>query len=200
MFRAILVFFLIATTAIICNGLVLTVYNLQWSGASLGNGATATGNITLDLTLLNNPGFTDQGPSPFVKDFSITITGSSAGDGTFGFNDFVDFFLDTNGGTLDFSQELVGQPTSGSNWGSTPSSGEAGDFNFFSNGANPLVPQGTFYFQITTNGSYGDSLFLTSFVSSNVTINVPDPIASSVCFEICVCNGVKRCCEPHFVC
>jgi hypothetical protein len=145
------------------------VFDLTYSGATLGNNATATGTITLELLNMNNPGTTDQNPSLFVTDFSITVTGASSGNGTFGFSDFNGsgilggFYLATNGGTLDFGSELVGQPTSGSAWGTTPSSGAAGDFNIFTNGTDPTAPNGTFFFQITTNGGSGDSLFLTSF-------------------------------------
>ena len=34
---------------------VFQTYNLAWSGAFLGNNASASGNITLDLTTLTNP-------------------------------------------------------------------------------------------------------------------------------------------------
>jgi hypothetical protein len=151
-------------------------YDLSYSGAAFGNSATATATITLDLTVLgmNNPGTTYQGISPFVTAFSITVTGASSGNGTFGIGDYNGgdlggFYLDTNGGTLDFSQQLIGQATSGSPYGTVPSFGNAGDFNMFINGNDPTAPQGTFYFQITTDGGSEDSLYLTSFAP------VPEP-------------------------
>lgn len=95
-----------------------TVFDLAWSGAALGNGASATGTITLNLADINNPGTTGQNVSGFVTNFSITVTGASAGDGTFGFADYNGagieggFYLLT-GGTLDLGQQLVGQSTPG---------------------------------------------------------------------------------------
>lgn len=111
-----------------------TVFDLAWSGAALGNTASATGTITLNLADMNNPGGTEQDVNPFVTNFSITVTGAGAGDGTFGFSDFNGalqqggFRLDTAGGTLDFTSQLVGQATLGGPWASTQD-GSTGDFN-----------------------------------------------------------------------
>jgi len=55
------------------NGMLLSLYllvtssahatllgfDLEWSGAAFGNSATATGMITIDDTVLQNPGFND---------------------------------------------------------------------------------------------------------------------------------------------
>ncbi len=145
------------------------VFDLTYSGAAFDNGATATATITLEIPNINNPGTTDQNPSQFVSDFSITITGASSGNGTFGFSDFNGsstlggFYLQTNGGVLDFGRQLVGQPTSGMPWGSVPSTGQAGDFNIFNNGTDLNAPNGTNFFQITTANGRGDRLYLTSF-------------------------------------
>jgi hypothetical protein len=143
----------------------LETFDLSWSGASFGNAAMGTGTITFDPTLLNNPGVTD----PIaVTAFSITISdATNAGDdGTFGLSDYAggggEIILDTNGGTLDFSKQLIGQPTSGNPFG-TAFDSTAGDFNIFSNGNDGEAPDGTDYFTITTGGGDGDPLVLTSF-------------------------------------
>ena len=133
-------------------------FNLDWSGRSFGNNAVATGNIVIDDTLLNNPGFT--GGTAWVNAFSITISGASAGNGTFGLSDFGNIIFSTNV-ALDLTRELVGQPSGSGTWGTT--AGCCGDFNIFSNNINNAAPHGTLHFRITTDGRRGDSLLLTSF-------------------------------------
>jgi PEP-CTERM motif len=176
-FRCLAVAMGLIMTAATARADVFQTYDLSYSGAAFGNAATATATITLDLSLMNNPGETDQATVPFVTDFSITVSGASSGNGTFGFADYNGsgtlggFYLTTNGGTLDFNQELIGQPTSQDPFGTVPSAGNAGDFNIFGNGNDAAAPQGTFFFQITTDGGAEDSLFLTSFRPRSV----PEP-------------------------
>lgn len=154
-----------------------TVFDLAWSGAALGNTASATGTITLNLADITNPGETVQNISSFVTDFSITVTGASSGDGTFGFGDYNGsgtlggFYLIT-GGTLDFTSQLVGQPTPGGPWGSNHGGSSTGDFNIFTNNNDPSAPVGTFYFTLTTNDGVGDAMYLTSFAPAS---SVPEP-------------------------
>jgi hypothetical protein len=156
-----------------------TVFDLAWSGAAFGNTASATGTITLNLADINNPGATAQSLNPFVTNFSITVSGASTGDGTFGFSDFNGslgdggFVLDTGGGTLDFTSQLVGQSVPGGPWGSTHN-GITGDFNIFNNGNDDNAPIGTEFFQLTTEGGNGDSMYLTSFAPASA---VPEPSA-----------------------
>src|SRR5271169_3440708 len=57
-------------------------YNLAWSGATFGNGATATGQITLDLTTLPNPGPTVYDMYNDISSLTITVVGASSGNGT----------------------------------------------------------------------------------------------------------------------
>jgi hypothetical protein len=152
-----------------------SVFDLAWSGAALGNGATATGTITLNLADITNPGLTLQNSSPFVTDFSITVAGASSGNGTFNFADFngsgtVGGFYMITGGTLDFTSQLVGQSTPGGPWGSTHDS-TTGDFNIFSNFNDLSAPVGTTYFTLTTDGGREDPMYLTSFAPASV----PEP-------------------------
>jgi hypothetical protein len=136
-------------------------FDLDWSGASFGNGATAVGTISLDDALMNNPGSTDTGTAGFITAFSITVSGSAGGDGTFGLADFATIFLDTGGLALDLTQELVGQPTLGDPWGTSQPGATGGDFNMFSNGNNPLAPNGSWFFELSA--ASGEQMLLTSF-------------------------------------
>jgi hypothetical protein len=124
-----------------------------------GNGATATGFITFESTLLNNPGNNDfELPNPAVLALHVTVSGASAGNGNFNIGSFNEVFFNTNGGTLDFSHALVGQPTSGSPWGTPDSDG--GDFNLFS--AAPPGPRGVDFFTLGANGGDAQAMTLTT--------------------------------------
>jgi len=164
-----------------------TTYTLEW--ASSTTGATASGFIVLDRNLIINPGFNIwELPDPTVLDFGITVTGSASGDGTWTIDDYDEIILDTNGGTLDFDIELVGQPTDGNPWG-PPSLGDGGDFNIFVGGGNvrddrydnpelpteggASPPNGVFFFEISVGG--GESLLLTSFRPAGVPESQPVP-------------------------
>ncbi len=154
---------------------VFQTYNLAWSGASFGNGATATGQITLDLTTLPNPGSVYDMYND-ITSLTVTVTGASVGNGTWTRADLCACsalgtytYWDTGGGALDLTQQLVGQPTvDGGPWG-TPD-GASGDFNFFFTNGGPL---GTFYFTLTTDGGNGDSMLLTSVAPVSGT--TPEP-------------------------
>jgi hypothetical protein len=156
------------------------VFDLAWSGAGFGNTASATGTVTLNLADINNPGTTFQNVSPFVTDFSITVTGATSGNGTFNFVDFnggpAGGFDISTPGTLDFTRQLVGQPTPDGPWGSSHVNGigDIGDFNMFNNGTDPNAPTETFFFQITAadGNDRGDNMYLTSFAPASA---VPEP-------------------------
>lgn len=156
------------------GGLVMAediTFSVTWSGAALGNSATATGLITFDSNILQNPGANSQTDVPFVTNFSITVSNAASGNGTFVFSDFGDFVWDTAGATLDFNLDLVGQSTpSGFPWGETGHNGQNGDFNIFESSGNG-APTGTFYFELTTNQGEGDTMFLTSMT----LVAVPEP-------------------------
>ena len=126
----------------------IATFDLSYSGASHGNSAVGTGTITLDESLINNPGLTFN-PPPFITALSLTISGASSGNGTFTLPDFANYFLRIGPGTVDFSQDLVGQPN-------------FIDFNVFNVFGNS-APYGSQVQTITTDQGFGDPLTLTSF-------------------------------------
>jgi len=119
-------------------------------------GATAVGSITFESTLINNPGSNNIAlPNAAVLGLTVTVSGAAAGNGTFGIGSFATVLFDTGGGTLNLSQNLIGQATPGGPWG--PSS--AGDFNLFSTG--PPAPRGVDPFILGANNGADDSMPLT---------------------------------------
>ena len=140
----------------------LLTFNLGWSGASLGNSAVATAVLVVDDTVLPNPN-SDGFPGLFsafgIVSFDMVISGAVLGNGSFSMDDFAGVIWDTGALGLDLSSELVGQMTDGGPWGT--SDGLSGDFNVFS--STGLSPNGTFFFQLTTAASAGDTMLLTNF-------------------------------------
>jgi hypothetical protein len=132
-------------------------FNLQWSGASFGNTATATGTIDLDLSTMPNPVNEGSGSMPtWVNSLNVTVSGASAGNGTFTTTDFGRIIFRSNGFTLNLNTELVGQ-----NGGLFTNS--SGDFNIFRVNGTPTAPNGSSPNQLTTNGGMGDRMRLISF-------------------------------------
>ncbi len=89
-------------------------FDLTYEGP-LGSSATGTGFITFDDAVLPNPN-PNPGMPMFVSaatlgilDFSLTISGASIGNGTFGLPDIDTWFWGVNPPGLDLSMELVGQ-------------------------------------------------------------------------------------------
>ena len=149
----------------------------QWSGASFGNGASATALFTLDTSALTNPGFSILPGASFAntfQSFQLTVTGAAVGNGAFTSADFSVIWLDTAMGTLDFNSELIGQSTPFGPWGPGAFPTNVGDFNFHSNGLNSLTPTGSGYFALLTPG--GESIRLTSFApaSPSAVVAVPE--------------------------
>ena len=105
-----------ASTVIALSGSAqaeMVTFDLEWSGASSGNIATASGTITFDLTqsFRDNGGFLSQIGD--FESFAITILnadfgGSSLEDRSYSLADMdsVVFFVN---GALDYSMNLVGQ-------------------------------------------------------------------------------------------
>ena len=125
-------------------------FTLDWSG-SPGNAAIATGTITIDTSQFTTSGFFPLGT--VITALSVTVSGASAGNGTFGLADFGNYILGIGGTPLDFTKQLIGQT------GFT-------DFNLFQGGGAPTAPNGTSPFEFTTNGGFGDTMILISFISA----------------------------------
>jgi hypothetical protein len=163
---------------------VFQTFDVEWSGAVLPpvagppNSATASALITFDLTNLPNPNSLSniflRPVTNYITALSLTVSGASAGNGTFGLSDFSSsglFFWNTNGATLDLTKQLVGQSTPGGPWG-TCFDETCGDFNLIGSGTAPV---GAAAFTLATNGDLisGQFMVLTSFNP------VPGPIAGA---------------------
>lgn len=151
----------------------IVTFDVQWSGLAFNNLATGTGFITFDDAQLPDVGSqpTNFFPSSAVTNLQVTITGATAGNGTFGLSDFSYFYF-SSPNTLDLGRELIGQSLSnGCTYGTSTGpcgDGRGGDFNLF--GANDSAPTGTYYFQLTAAG--GESLLVTSIAPEAA---VPEP-------------------------
>jgi hypothetical protein len=158
-------FLLAAATA--CTQLDAANFNLTWSGATFGNSATATGVIGLDLTTIPAaPNIVHSLAG--ITSFTITITGASAGNGTFTLTDFGSFIFQSSGITLNYTTDLMAQ-----NGGTMFSS--VGDFNIFGSTATAPVGVSPNTFLTDGSGSNGDFLELTSFTPASVVpAGVPD--------------------------
>ncbi len=144
----------------------LQTFNLDYSGLDFGNNAIAYGSITIDDQVIENPtsGATwlYLGEGQAITDLTLTVSNASAGNGTFHLTDFDRISWDTAGATLNLSQQLVAQTTTGGGWGTT-FDGSTGDFNFEAN-ANSLAPTLAGFFTLATNNDVvnGNLLKLTS--------------------------------------
>lgn len=150
----------------------------QFSFCSADNQATAAGYITFDLNQMTNPfDNTDDGGAFYasaVLDLQVTVAGASSGNGTYTRDDFSDIAWDSNGGAINFSEEWVGQPTNGLPWGTSLTSGEAGDFNLFmSETATTGTPNGVFYFLLGADEGQAEEMSLRTFAPGPAEIPAP---------------------------
>jgi hypothetical protein len=212
---------LLATVALICwsslpaRADALQTYDVEWSGAPLGNSARASGLITLNLAVLPNPGGCT-GPClsirPFIQSLTITVTGADAGNGTFGIQDFAMLSWSTGGATLDLTQQLVGQPTSIDPWGTPCAAAQqpmCADFNLYSRffitgSGNPFAPSAAATptliapFILDTDGGapQGDRMFLMSFAPVDNPTPVPAPaVGAGLPGLILASGGLLRWCR-----
>jgi len=163
-------------------------YDLAWSGASLGNGSSATGVITLDLSTLPNPSATgDSGLagtdyvdiSADITSLSVTVIGSGAGNGTFTLADLApdsdqgtETYWNTNGNTLNMEGDILAQLEA-----------VAGDFNLF---FAPPGPQGSSALVLTTDGLGGNPMAMTEFAP----VATPEPGTLSLLPSGLLCLGL----------
>jgi hypothetical protein len=155
----------VAWLGVACGALAAPVtFHFEFAGEG---GARAFGTITLETTLLANPGSNEITlPNPAVLDLQVTVAGAPSGNGQYTLGDFEGISFDTGDATLDLSRQLVGQPTPGGPWG-TPS-GDAGDFNLFS----PDGPNGVYFFTLFSGGPDGVPMALQS-MTPNAPVDVP---------------------------
>jgi len=85
-------------------------------------------------------------PDPAILDLQVTVSGSANGDGVFTLGDFTGVVFDTGGIALDFSWELVGQPTDSLPWGTTGGMGKSSA----SKGIGGGIPDFNLFFQSST--------------------------------------------------
>jgi hypothetical protein len=155
-------------------------FNLTWSGASFGNGASATGYISFDTALLNNPGYTGFSDMTGVSALSISVTGSSyGGNGTFGLSDYDVFQVNTGGGTLDLNSQWIGQAIPGvGTWGVNGGA-------FFLRSSSIDAPTGRGGAKLVTSGS--EMMSLTSVAP------VPEPETyAMLLFGLGLIGGIAR--------
>jgi hypothetical protein len=146
-------------------------FDFTFSGDYYDNDAVAIGYMTVDDTLFPNPddemGF--ELPDPAILDLSVTVSGATAGNGSFGLAEFQSIAWWTGGVTLDLTQELVGQTTLGDSWG-TPDS-DSGDFNLF--GIASPAPYGSIFFTLMAYDATEEQMLLTSMKARSA--EVPEP-------------------------
>jgi hypothetical protein len=142
---------------------VYQTYKLAWSGSGFGNGASATGSMTLDLTTLINPtvpgGLEGTSYYDIVGDMTalnITVSGASSGNGVYTLSGLCacSFFgsytyWNTNGVTINMSGDVLSQLEAA-----------GGDFNLFFSAPGP---QGSGPLTLTTNALSGDPMAMTEF-------------------------------------
>lgn len=143
--------------------------DVTWSGASFGNGASATGFFTFDdaffpEVLSENP-YSLPNEAVTAASLSVVGTAGGVGDGIWGIADFIGFVFFTPA-PLDLGTELIGQSIGGGLFfGGDPLS-STGDFNLF--GAGGSVPYGVNYFTLVTVS--GEMLRVTSMSPSAVPV------------------------------
>lgn len=142
----------------------ISTYYLDWSGATtvVNPNAQAHAVLTVDNSVFgfNSSGVFDTAANLGIVDFSIVVSGTGAGDGSFGLTDFDAFSWDTAGNTLDNSQEMVGQSVNGGSWGIWVQ--PFGDFNFLASATSNAPTLFGAYVIASANGT-GPTMSLASF-------------------------------------
>lgn len=136
----------------------------SYSGASMGNSATAAGSFDIadsSLQAINTGGASFGSPT----NLSMTVKGAGAGNGVFTSQNFVTMLFQTSS-PLNFSTDLIGQKlANGTVFGSN-----GGDFNLFS--ITPHAPLGVSSFTLGTNNGFGPRMSLASLIAITP---VPEP-------------------------
>lgn len=136
----------------------------SYSGAAMGNSATAAGSFDIADSALQA---IDAGGAAygFPTNLVMTVKGAGVGNGVFTSQNFVAMLFQTSS-PLDFSTDLIGQKlANGAIFGSS-----GGEFNLFS--ITPHAPLGVSRFILGTNNGFGPRMSLTSLIA---TTPVPEP-------------------------
>ncbi len=174
----------------------LITFDLSYSGDSYGNSATGRGTITLDTGSLHNPGHTDYSlTTPFVKAFSLTISGAASGsNGTFDLADYIDnggsIYLDTGTKALNLSRELIGQSTGNQSYDYFGTFSGAGGFGFTSNGYDSAAPTEAYSYTIVDPS--GEQLLLTNFTPIVTSVPEPSTLAGAGMLALCGLAYLRR--------
>lgn len=159
-------------------------FDFQFDGIDYGNSAKASGWVVFDDATLANSWSDGRNFVYHIHEpvelfgLDVTVTGASVGNGHFTMADFGFVVWQTNG-TLDFSQQLVGQVTTNSPWATTGDN-YSGDFNLFASHEGPNA-QGPF--RLATAGGAGDHMRLTSMIRSSLVPSVsgvPEPLSGAL--------------------
>lgn len=154
-------------------------FDLLYSGSGNGNSAIAAGTVTFDDTILPNPGgdiINVNAAALGILDFSITVSGASSGNGTFGMSSVTNWFWNTTA-PLDFQQELVGQAGFGG----------FGWCALLFDGCTAPAPGSTNYFTLQANAETGDVMQLVS-----MTASVPEPSTGALLGLILVAYVARK--------
>jgi hypothetical protein len=130
-------------------------FNLTYASYGGGN-AAATGYVTFDDAMLTNP---TNNTYDFISlsqanggllGLSLTVTGATSGNGTFGLSLFDSVVWYTHGSTLDLNTGLIGQAVGGLSFGDVGQFGDSGDFNLISTTLGVPNGQGAFLLQVAS--------------------------------------------------
>ena len=203
--RRAVTFAFLAAALVLATPVCATPVQFNFTFTDSGSGAMAEGTITFEDTLVANPGqnlFFP--PDPAVLELNVTVSNASSGNGTFTIGDFSIVIFETNGGTLNFAAELVGQPTNGQPWGTQigggskggEQAGDAGDFNLVSGGpvktggryedhgaptgTGPMPPTGLSVFLLVADGGNAEAMSLISMAPSGAAAPAPAPVSIAI--------------------
>jgi hypothetical protein len=154
---------------------VLPRYEVEWSGAAFGNGATASAIIDIAPGLLSTIGGNSSNhilPSDSFRIESVTVSGAAAGNGMFGGGDFASYNFRT-ADALDPTKDLVGQHfADGFTFGDPNANVGGSDFNLvglYGTGAPSLGAR----YVLAAGGIGGDQMQLESI--RPLFSSVPEP-------------------------
>jgi hypothetical protein len=168
----------------------LITFEVDWAAGTTipdaNSKVIATGLVTIDTTLLPNPGNYRGDILPIITDLTINVTGAVVGNGSFDLSYYQLFYWSTGRSdgppgllTLDLTKELVGQPYPDGVGFLQNKVGYYGEFNFIAKCSlttcdEPIAPTGVDTFTMRTLGGHGDYMTVSSVRPVSVT-EIPEP-------------------------